>query len=725
MKKIFYKISLGVALIAAPNLYAQKHKTAFAIVIDQQHKDKLEVELDNYKKMLIKDGFQVFVLSQEWKSPESIKQELKKLYDTNHLEGAVFIGNIPVPMIRDAQHLTSTFKMPQNLDWIESSVPSDRYYDDFDLQFQFIKQDENQKHLFYYSLDKNSPQYIEMDIYSGRLKPPTTNFEESVQYLKKYLTKAVQQRSGYNPLNQITTYTAEGYNSNALNSWTSVIFGFRNQFANLFQQPNQVRFSSYNNQNFMKGYWMNELKNQEIDYAYFNGHGLADSQIMSGIPEVSSPTVSMDNVARYVRNQIRSTKEKGGDLDDKQAKLQEALGLNDKLFESIWQIETIKSDSLYDAQKNIVIKDLKNWDVNAQLVYLDACLNGSFQLDDYIAAYYPFSNGNNQVVFANSVGVLQDLWANELMGLIQVGTRVGQVLKHTAYLETHIFGDPSFHFTYDDANKWNMQVAHNKDSVFWAKQLNNSVTDVQALALNKLSKLLNKDQSVLLLTETFYDDPNENVRTEAFLLLKKIQPANWHSILIDALKDNHEYIRRIAVYEMGEIGDPVFIQPLVNLYFTDLSSNRTSFNVERMLDLFDKDLVVYAIEKERILHPLYNESIADNFMNKYKKGSFITDYFDKLKDSSLPEKDQKFVFSILRAYRLNQYIPEICAYIQNQNLTDEKLILALEGLSWFPKSLQKQHIITTCYNILDNDKYSNGVKEQAIRTIKLVSLSNE
>ena len=36
-----------------------------------------------------------------------------RLYRESRLEGAVFIGDIPIPMIRKAQHMTSAFKMDE------------------------------------------------------------------------------------------------------------------------------------------------------------------------------------------------------------------------------------------------------------------------------------------------------------------------------------------------------------------------------------------------------------------------------------------------------------------------------------------------------------------------------------------------------------------------------------------------------------------------------------
>jgi len=720
MKKQFYNILLGVALVVTPNLYGQKNKTSFAIVIDSLQATKLQKELKDYKEVLEDDGLKVFVLAKNWKSPELIKQNLKELYEKQKLEGAVFIGDIPVPMIRDAQHLTSTFKMPQNLDWMESSVPSDRYYDDFDLEFKFLKQDQNNKHLFYYSLDENSPQFIQMDIYSGRLKPPTDNFDESIIYIKSYLEKAIRERKSKNEFNTISTYTAEGYNSNALNSWNSLVFGFRNQFSAQFKNPNSVKFASYNNQDFMKDYWLSQLKRNDLDYAYFNGHGLPDMQIVSANPEGTAHTSSMQNVSKYVREQMRRAKDKNENLAEKQLKLQETLGLNDKWFTDFWDENVTIADSIYDNKKIISFNDLQNWDINAKLVYLDACLNGAFQYTDYIAAYYPFSNGNNQVVFANSVGVLQDLWANEMMGLIQTGARVGEVLKNSAYLETHIFGDPSYHFYTKDNKQWNADIAHNSDVDFWINELTNSVSDVQALALNKLVRLQTKDKVLPLVVNQFYNNINEGVRTEAFLLLKELQPSNWNEILIDALKDNHEYIRRIAVYEMGENGSDEFIQPLVQLYFNDQSSNRTTFNVERMLDFFDNQKVLESIAAEKQKHLFYDDAVVENLSNKFKKGSFLVEYYLKMENDSLKESDQKFAFSILRAYRFHQYVPVVCTYILTKDLTEEKQIAALEALSWFNKSTQKEVIISTCKNIIANNTYSKSVKDQAQHTIKIL-----
>ena len=49
----------------------------------------------------------------------------------------------------------------------ESSVPSDRFYDDFDLSFDFICRDTVETDVFYYRLSEDGAQHLRPDIYSS------------------------------------------------------------------------------------------------------------------------------------------------------------------------------------------------------------------------------------------------------------------------------------------------------------------------------------------------------------------------------------------------------------------------------------------------------------------------------------------------------------------------------------------------------------------------------
>ena len=115
---------------------AQKGNTSFVVVIDSASYVHCTPQVESYKATLEAEGLPTFVAYKNWRSPEEVKQLLEKLYRQEKLEGAVFIGEIPVPMITKAQHLTSAFKMDErSYPLRDVSVPSDRFYEDFDLKF--------------------------------------------------------------------------------------------------------------------------------------------------------------------------------------------------------------------------------------------------------------------------------------------------------------------------------------------------------------------------------------------------------------------------------------------------------------------------------------------------------------------------------------------------------------------------------------------------------------
>ena len=174
MKKISLLcfVLLCLPLGAQQNIISpsQSVRNSFAIFVDQTTYDACKEEIHAYRDVIEKDGLATYILYADWESPEHVRFFLKKYYDEQGLEGAVFVGNIPVPMIRGAQHFTSAFKMDQDVcDYYDSSVPSDRFYDDFDLKFRFLHQDSTHHQLYYYWLAVISST-ISCDIYTGRIR---------------------------------------------------------------------------------------------------------------------------------------------------------------------------------------------------------------------------------------------------------------------------------------------------------------------------------------------------------------------------------------------------------------------------------------------------------------------------------------------------------------------------------------------------------------------------
>lgn len=87
--------------------------TSFAVITDKGTFQACEAELKAYQEILGKEGLPTFIVYNEWNKPEDVKKVIVKLYKKDKLEGVVFVGDIPIPMLRKAQHMTSAFKMDE------------------------------------------------------------------------------------------------------------------------------------------------------------------------------------------------------------------------------------------------------------------------------------------------------------------------------------------------------------------------------------------------------------------------------------------------------------------------------------------------------------------------------------------------------------------------------------------------------------------------------------
>ncbi len=107
------------------------------------------------------------------------------------MEGLVLIGDVPVALVRNAQHMTTAFKMNEKaFPWDQSSVPTDRFYDDLNLKFEFIRQDSVNHQHFYYKLTEDSPQRLNPTFYSARIKYPEKKEGDKYAAIASYLKKS-------------------------------------------------------------------------------------------------------------------------------------------------------------------------------------------------------------------------------------------------------------------------------------------------------------------------------------------------------------------------------------------------------------------------------------------------------------------------------------------------------------------------------------------------------
>ena len=121
MKRSFIFLLL---LTVTLSLAAREKRPAVAVVVDPATRQALTADVDAFVQSMELVGKRGILVVDRWNQPDSIRAELKRLYDTDGLEGAVLVGNIPIPMVRDAHHLTTAFKMNPSRDWAPNTAPA-------------------------------------------------------------------------------------------------------------------------------------------------------------------------------------------------------------------------------------------------------------------------------------------------------------------------------------------------------------------------------------------------------------------------------------------------------------------------------------------------------------------------------------------------------------------------------------------------------------------------
>ena len=217
--QLFRKTLLAfVALLSQAALYGAA-RSGFAVVIDARSYTEARRQVDAYIGEIEKSGLQVDLVIDRTGQPDSLRDILRGLHARREapIEGAVLVGDIPVVLVRDAQHLTSAFKMDQQaFDRWESSVPSDRFYDDFSLRFEPLGADSPHPGCHYYSLPAESAQQTRPDIYSGRIRPTDCDGSSPYEKLRLYLEKVVAAKRHPEVVDQILFFSGNGFISESM-----------------------------------------------------------------------------------------------------------------------------------------------------------------------------------------------------------------------------------------------------------------------------------------------------------------------------------------------------------------------------------------------------------------------------------------------------------------------------------------------------------------------------
>lgn len=711
---------ITAAGIAAPRVIQPGRitPTSFAIFVDHITFTKTESAIRAYQAAVEKDGLGTYILVDSWPNPEAVRQEIIRLYHSKpQLEGVVLVGDIPIPMIRDAQHLTSAFKMDQErYPFRRSSVPSDRFYDDFDLKFDFLKRDPEDTLLFYYSLRSDSPQRIEREIYSARIRP---GVNDASRYLliARYLERVARQKGKIGLLDTVFTFHGHGYHSEALNAWQEQTFALREQLPHLVTGGGRIYDLHHTMLPDVKQKVLAFLQNPTIDLAIFHAHGQYEAQLLTGYPPAEMLDQNVDAIKRFLSNRLREAQQRGRSLAELRERYQQQYHFPDAWFTDFMADSLVQADSLYAAMVDLYTEDIAGIRPLPKVVIFDECFNGGFINSPYMAGTYLFGEGEVIAAVANTVNVKQDIWADENLGLMALGVRIGSWHQQRVFLESHLFGDPTLHFQplpeqRDFAEKW--QTGKLK----LAQELNHPLAIRRAWAVNRLFKQQGV-QSAQQLVEIYRSDPAYNVRLEALKCLAALRTGEFEEILKVSIRDQFELIRRFSAQWMGLVGKQEYLQPLAECLLTDVS-DRVRFVAKSSLEKISPELAGAAFQQVLSQMPAtaYLQRVGAEMVISFKRvrNSVFQELLPEIKNDSLSLKKRIEAVRTLRNYQYQDALSVLLALSRDNQTPAALRVAILEALGWFNGSYNRHLIIAVTSEIYQDPANPEEVRKEALKT---------
>lgn len=699
-------------------------KSSFVIVIDRESYSNVEAAVLAYQDVVEADGLSVYLMIIDRVDPEEVRREIIHLKTSDpKLEGVVFIGDIPIPMIRDAQHLTSAFKMDQErFPLHRSSVPSDRFYDDFDLEWKFLERDTSDTLLYYYSLSAESTQKIDRDIYSARIRLTGDGVEKYIR-LEQYLKRIVAQKHKQQSMDNLMRYTGHGYNSESLSAWEGEALALREQFPQLFVPGATFTSLKHSMSPDMKTVIMNNLQQPELDVAVFHAHGGVEAQYLLGYPAAENIDQNIEAIKLFVRSKLRQAKRRERSIEETIQYYQRQYGIPETWFEGAFDDSVRIADSLYAATLDMNIDDLSLFEAKAKLMIFDQCFNGAFHQDRYIAGEYVFGEGQVVAGVANSVNVKQDIWANEGLGLLDYNIRVGQWHRERSYLETHIIGDPTFRFWNQEHEDWAFLIQKNADKIrFWEKLLKNDEIPLRSLAVRNILRLKGAEANKQLL-DIYQSDASFIVRLSALKGLAAIRSAEFEEILFQSVSDPYELIRRFSVQWMGVIGREDYLPALVDAIIFD-PSERVAYLAKVAIEKIAPDKAIAFFENaiKKLPESTANSELLDRMSNSFECSTIRLreEIIPALRTDTLNLETRISAVRILRNYQYQEALPFLIEAVLYEEENPKLRITGLEALGWYAFSYNREKIITACDTLLKRPETPADVKYEALKTKKRI-----
>ena len=724
-RKIFFIIAVFIpALLSAQTVEkpTRKHPASFAVITDSETFARTRDAVYEYRDAVQADGLAVYIVHADWKDPGHVRDAVKKLRRGDKtLEGILLLGDIPVVLVRNAQHMTTAFKMDEEKFPIQqSSVASDRFYDDLNLEFEFLSQDTDNPLHYYYNLRHDSPQRLDPALYSGRVMYPASLGGDKYVAISAFLRKAALEKTQAEQLDDIVTYAGDHYNSDDLTVWIDEKIALNEQFPLTDRDNTSSKQLNFRMDRYMKFSLFDELQRPEVDLFFFNEHGLVDKQQISPPAPVDSPEARMEALKSSVYYYIaREEAKEDGDPEGARRYYQEKYGLSDA-FLADYSADLVAREQAEERKNTVIdLDDLRGFDQQPRVIVLHACYNGSFHKPGSVASYYIFHDGRTVAVQGNTVNVLQDKWAAEMSGLLSHGVRVGQWNRLAPTLEGHIIGDPTFRFRPVEENTLAHDLSLNRGNErTWREGLESRYADVVSVSLRMLAdrgKLTSSELLAFMRTSTL-----ATVRMECLKLLSRFRDVNFAEGVRLGLYDRYEVVRRNAAIYLSKMGDPSLLPAAADVYVNYAESQRVNYILQQGFAMFRYDdvkpLVTEAIRNslwpdKAGLEEAVSGALAGVRDRKAKE-------LEAILDPATPEEARISAIRSLRNNNYHEFVPQYLGFVEDDSQPESLRVMMTEALGWFTLSGERQAIIDACRTLIKGRNTAPGLKAELIQTVK-------
>lgn len=696
-----------------------KGESAFIIFTDSKTFENCGKEILDYKNVLETENLATYVVYDNWDNPEPVKAQIERIAAKSKVpvEGMVFVGNIPIVRVRGGQHMTTAFKMdevayPMN----ESSVTSDRFYDTPTLKFRFITRDSTESNHFYYWLTDEGAQRIAPAYYSARILVPKQLVKDTGKdeytLMRSYLTKVVNAHKEQNVLDKYTYFAGNGYNSDCLTQWRQQQLVFSSYFENA-----NGTFLNFRMNPIMKKRLFTYMQDPSTDVFLFYEHGSPDKQHINENATAEGLEESLVCLLRASRSYLRYFK--GEEQNEVRKDICKHFNLDESVLSPEVLEQTKAEDREFGKNKDMLLSDLVKLKTGSRVTIFNACYNGSFHREGYVAGYHIFNDGKTIVTQGNTVNVLQDKWGEQLIGMLTLGARVGFWQKEVATLESHLCGDPTFAFTPAgkdrdvlSGSRLNSALAKDKGVEFWTNELSSNNPNIRTLAIKRLTNTALAGYTAeqkLELAKSFYDiynnDANMTVRTQALYDLSYMDSPLFREALKRSLYDYSELISRFSAHWAGKTGDTTLVPALLDLNMNAPQLQRVNYATDGALRSFAVDVAEDA--------PLVK-------VKTYMGEASVPQYTYKTEKQRIAKDDKRIVMK-LRALRNQQGYPywkELSEYVKDPNLPDKIKLIICEVFGWMNYQIEKPEIIENLKQLKETAGLSSAVVEEIGKSIK-------